>query len=451
MARLDRLGPAKEVAQIAAVIGREFPKALVAAVSRKEDAELQAALGRLTAAGLLFPQGTPLHVTFLFKHALLQDAAYSTLLRERRRALHKRIAETIECDFVEVGENQPELLARHYTEAGLIEKAASQWGKAGQRSLARSALVEATVHLNCALKQIELLPSTATLRREQMKLELALANALMHSKGYAAPETKSALDRARALIERAEMHGEAPDDPLLLFSLLYGYWVASYAAFDGDSIRELAAQFLSLAERQGTTVPLTIGHRIMGISLVETGQIANGRAHLDKALTLYDPAEHRLISTRFGQDSRVSILAFLAHAQWLLGYPEAASKNAERAVELAREISPAGLMYALGFTFIPQFYIGSYEMTNMLLDELVALADAKGSPLWKLAGLAFRGCLLAASGKDADAIQMLMEEIPKYRASGTSLWMPLLLCIVGREPFALGQNEIQRGQNADSP
>jgi hypothetical protein len=278
------------------------------------------------------------------------------------------------------------------------------------------ALAEAVVHLNRALRQIDLLPSSATFRREQINIELALVNALMHTKGCAAPETKSALDRARALLERAEMRGEAQDDPLPLFSLLYGYWVASYAAFDGDAIRELAAHFLSLAEKQGTTVALTIGHRIMGISLVETGHIASGRAHLDKALILYDPSEHRLIATRFGQDSRVSVLAFLAHAQWLLGYPKAARKYAERAVALAREISPAGLMYALGFTFIPQFYIGSYETTNMLLDELVALADAKGSPLWKLAGLIFRGCLLAATGNSVEAIQTLTEEIPKDRA-----------------------------------
>ena len=441
MARLDRLGPAKEVAQIGAVIGREFSKALIAAVSRKADAELQAALGRLTAAGLLFTQGAPPHVTFLFKHALVQDAAYSTLLRDRRRALHKCIAETLESDFVEVGENQPELLARHYAEAGLIEKAASQWGKAGQRSLARSALVEAVGHLNRALKQIGLLPSTAALRREQTKLELALVNALMHTKGYAAPETKTALDRARALIERAGTSGEAADDPLLLFSLLYGYWVASYAAFDGDATLGLAAQFLTLAERQGTTVALTVGHRIMGISLVETGRIADGQAHLDKALTLYDPAEHRLIATRFGQDSRTSILSFLARTQWLLGYPDAARRNAERAVKLAREISPAGLMHALGFTFLPQICIGSYETVNTLLDELVALADEKGSPLWKVSGLIFRGCLLATMGKGADAIHTLTEQIPKYLASGTRLWMPSILSCLATAYADQGQFE----------
>jgi predicted ATPase len=165
MARLDRLGAAKEVAQIGAAIGREFSDALLAAVVHKPDAELQPALDRLVAAGLLFRQGVPPHATYLFKHALVQDAAYGTMLREPRRALHARIAETLESQFAEIAENQPELLARHCTDAGLIEKAAGLWGKAGQRSLARSALIEAVEQFTRALGQIATLPSTPELRR----------------------------------------------------------------------------------------------------------------------------------------------------------------------------------------------------------------------------------------------------------------------------------------------
>ena len=160
MARLDRLGPAKEVAQIGAAIGREFSHTLLAAVVHKPEAELGAALDRLMAAGLLFRQGVPPYASYLFKHALVQDAAYGTLLREPRRALHTRIAETLEIQFAEIAENQPELLARHCTEAGLIEKAASLWGKAGQRSLERSALVEAVEQLTRALIRLRPCPST---------------------------------------------------------------------------------------------------------------------------------------------------------------------------------------------------------------------------------------------------------------------------------------------------
>ena len=223
--------------------------------SRKPEAELQSALDRLIAAGLLFRQGVPPHATYLFKHALVQDAAYGTLLREPRRALHARIAETLERQFAEIAESQPELLARHCTEAGLIEKAAGLWGKAGQRSLERSALVEAIAQLTRALDQIAALPATPALRREQIKLQVALITPLIHVKGYAAPETKAAAERARLLIEQAEALGEPPEDPLLLFSVLYGFWAANYVAFNGDVLRELAAQFLALAEKQKATVP----------------------------------------------------------------------------------------------------------------------------------------------------------------------------------------------------
>src|SRR5215467_11773322 len=207
MARLDRLGPAKEVVQIGAAIGREFSHALVASVVRRPEAELASALNRVVEAGLLLRQGVPPHASYLFKHALVRDAAYGTLLREPRRVLHARIAEVLESQFTEIAESQPELLARHCTEAGRIEKAASQWGKAGQRSLERSALVEAAAQFTRALDQIAALPATLALRREQIKLQVALINPLMHIKGYSAPETKAAAERARLLIEEAETLG----------------------------------------------------------------------------------------------------------------------------------------------------------------------------------------------------------------------------------------------------
>ena len=178
MARLDRLGSAKEIAQIGAAIGREFSHTLLAAVVRKPEVELTSALDGLMVAGLLFRQGMPPHATYLFKHALVQDAAYGTLLREPRRALHARIAETLEDRFADIAEAQPELLARHCTEAGLIEKAAGLWGKAGQRSLARAALLEGAEQLKRALDQIATLPASPALRREEIKLRVAFANAL---------------------------------------------------------------------------------------------------------------------------------------------------------------------------------------------------------------------------------------------------------------------------------
>ena len=424
MARLDRLGPAKEVAQIGAVMGREFSHALLAAVALKSSAERQSALDSLIEAGLLFRQGVPPHATYLFKHALVQDAAYSTLLREPRRALHTRIAETLENQFAEVAENRSELLARHFTEAGLIDKAAKLWGKAGQRSLERSALVEAAEQLTRALDQIATLPSTPELRREQIKFQVALITPLIHVKGYAAPETTAAEWRARLLIEQAEALGEPPDDPLLLFSVLYGFWVANCVAFNGNVVRELAAQFLALAEKEKATVPLMIGHRIMGSSLMLTGDIAESRAHYDRAIALYDPAEHRPLAGRFGQDAGVSILAYRSWAVWALGYPEVALADADHALKDAREIGQATTLLALSFITVTRILCRNNVAASALADELVALAEEKGALYWKAAGVVLQGCVLAPTGRAADAIQMITAGIAAWRSTGSTFLVP---------------------------
>ena len=261
MARLDRLGAAREVAQIGSAIGREFSHALLAAVTPKPEADLKSALERLIDAGLLFRQGVQPHVTYLFKHALVQDAAYGTLLREPRRALHARIAETLEGQFADITDIKPELLARHCTEAGLIEKAAGLWGEAGQRSLARAALLEGTEQLKRALDQIATLPATRVLRREEIKLEVAFANAL-------------------AL----------------------------------------------------------------------TGDLVGGKEHYDRALAIYDPAEHGRLTTRSGRDVGVTLLSFRSSCEWQLGYTAASRSDAELAVRSARETGQATTLMMRCFT-----------------------------------------------------------------------------------------------------
>jgi class 3 adenylate cyclase/predicted ATPase len=440
MARLDRLGAAKEVAQIGAVIGREFSHALVAAVAGKPGPELKSALDRLIEAGLLFRQGIAPHATYLFKHALVQDAAYGTLLREPRRALHARIADTLEAQFTDTAENQPELLARHCTEAGLIEKAVGLWAKAGQRSLERSALAEAIEHLTRALAQIATLPATPALRREEIKLRVALITPLMHVKGYAALETKAAVEQAHLLIKQAEALGEAPDDPLLLFSVLYGLWVAHYVAFDGDVMRGLAVEFLALAEKQKATVPLMTGHRLMGVSLLNTGNFAEARTHLDRGIVLYDPVEHRVLATRFGQDARVAALFYRSLTLWLLGYPDIALADADRAVKDAREIGQAAtLLPALGLSSMTHIHCGNYAVAGAQLDEVVALADETGALLWKWVGRVDQGCVLAASGKASDAVRMITSGITAWRSTGTTVWQPVYLLYLARSYGELGQ------------
>ena len=444
MARLDRLGPAKEVAQIGAAIGREFSHALLAGVARKSDAELNAALDRLIQSGLLFRQGVPPHASYLFKHALVQDAAYGTLLREPRRALHALVVQTLEESFPDIADSQPQLLARHCTEAGQIEKAAALWGRAGQRSLERSALIEAAEQIARALGQIAVLPSTPALRREEIKLQVALITPLMQVKGHAAPETKAAAERARLLIEQAETLGEAPEDPLLLFSVLYGFWVTSHAAFKSEAMCELAAQFLSLAEKQRLTAPLVVGHRLMGSSLTLTGDGARGRMHYDRAMALYDSVAHRPLVTRFGQDVGVATLSYRSLALWVLGYPEAAQADNEAAVKNARVLGHgATLMLALIHTSITRvLFCGCYSTGESSVNELVALVEEKGAMFWKIVGALLRAYLLALTGNTADAIPIISANIAAWQSNGTKMFMPLWLAYLSRAYVDSGQVEL---------
>ena len=351
MARLDRLGPAKELAQIGAAIGREFSHPLLAALTRKPEAELGSALDRLIDAGLLFRQGMPPHASYLFKHALVQDAAYGTLLREPRRALHARIAETLEGQFADIAESQPELLARHYTEAGLIEKAVSFWRTAGQRSLARSALLEGAEQLKRALDQIATLPATPDLHDEEIKLHVAFANAL-------------------AL----------------------------------------------------------------------TGNFVDGKEHYDRALAIYDPAEHRPLTTRSGRDVGVSLLSSRASCLYNLGYHAASHNDAERAVKNARETGQAAtLLYALQTAGFLHILWRNYTAANALVDELIALADERGAPVWKALGTALRGCLFVLTGRASDAVRAITSGITLLRSTGATLYEPRHLWFLAMAYAELGQ------------
>ena len=353
MARLDRLGPAKEIAQIGAAIGREFSHVLLSAVVSKPEADLNSALNHLISAGLAFRQGQPPHATYLFKHALVQDAAYGTLLREPRRALHARIAETLEVRFADIAETQPELLARHCTEAGLIEKAAGLWGKAGQRSLARAALLEGVEQLKRALDQIATLPATPTLRGEEIKLEVAFANAL-------------------AL----------------------------------------------------------------------TGDLVGGKEHYDRALAIYDPAEHGPLTTRSGRDVGVTLLSFRSACVWQLGYPTASRNDGERAVKNARETGQATtLMYVLYFANDSHIWCGNYAAANAQVDELIALADAKGTPYFKALGTAVRGWIFTETGKASDAVRAITSGLTSLRSSGATLYEPRHLQYLAMAYAELGQHE----------
>jgi predicted ATPase len=355
--------------------------------------------------------------------------AYGTLLREPRRALHARIAETLESQFAEIADNRPELLARHCTEAGLIEKAASLWGKAGQRSLERSALVEAIEQITRALDQIATLVATPPLRCEQIKLQIALITPLIHVKGYASPETKAAMEEAKCLIEEVEKLGEHVEDPLLLFTVLYGFAITHYVRMNGDALHALALQFLALAQKQSEAVPVMIGHRVMGHALLLTGQFLKSRAHYDEALKLYDPVKHAMVAARVGgQDARMTVLCHRARALWFLGYPGAALTDAKRAVSHAREIEHAvTLMHALAHASCTYLHCGVYYSADALLAELAQIADEKGAALWKAYGQMTQGALRLLMGKPSDAVSVLTSGINAFQATGATVFIPWYL------------------------
>ena len=351
-ARLDRLGSAREVAQIGAVIGRDFSYNLLREIAGIGDAPLQAALEKLADADILLVQGLPPASDYRFKHALIQDAAYENLLKSRRQALHRRTGEVLRDQFAATAAAEPELLAHHFTQAGMTEAAVEWWGTAGQRSLARSALVEAAEQLKRALDQIATLPTTPALRREEIKLEVAFANVL-------------------AL----------------------------------------------------------------------TGDLVDGKEHYDRALAIYDPAEHRPLTTRSGRDIGVTLLSFRSSCVWQLGYPAASRNDAERAVKNAREMGHATtLMYALSRAATSHTFCGNYAAAHAQVDELIALADEKGKAL----GTLVRGRLFALTGKASDAVRAITSGITSLRSTGATLYEPWHLWHLAMAYAELGQPDDAR-------
>jgi class 3 adenylate cyclase/predicted ATPase len=441
MARLDRLGSAREVAQIGSVIGRGFSYNLLKAVAGMDDAPLEAALEKLSDADIVLVEGVPPDSEYRFKHALIQDAAYENLLKSRRHVLHHRVTEALRETSADKAAAEPELIAHHFTEAGLIEEAIEWWGKAGQRSLERSAFVEAVKHFSRALSQIATLPATPTLRREEIKLQVALITPLIHVNGFAAPETKAAVERANLLIERAEAIHEGPEDLVLLFSVLYGLWVAQAVAFnDSDLVLELAKQTMAHAERRRATVPLMIGHRLMGTSLLYRGDFIESRKHFGQVIELYDPAEHRPLATRLGHDLRAAALSFRSWGVWLLGFPEAGLADADRALSDARELGQAGtLMFALTIATVTRIFCGNFATAIRSADELIALADQADGALWRAWGTLHRGRALVLSGKAAEAVSVISAGVGASRSTGAGYLLPLCLADLAWAYAELGQ------------
>jgi class 3 adenylate cyclase/predicted ATPase len=406
MARLDRLGPAKEIAQIGAAIGREFAHALLAAVVYAPERELTLALDRLIAAGLLFRQGVRPHAHYLFKHALVQDAAYSTLLRAPRQNIHARIAKVLEQQFPERASVEPELLARHLTEAGQVEAATSYWLKAGQRAAERSADEEAVRHLRRGLDMLASLPDSQDRDRQELEFQLALGTPLAARHGYGTPPVGSVRDRAIALCEKL-------GDTQHLLPSLYGQYAYCIASGRIPKALEYAERCQTLATRTGDRVTRLIAHRAMGASLAAMGEFEAARAQLELFLALENAEKDRSLSVNYVTDPHTSGLGFLALTLWVLGYPNKAVAAREKAFEHALEANHANTSGWVSVYAGAQLsaLLGSLQDVRAYVENLNGQPQGR-MPVWAISiGQIMKGWAIAWAGQLDDGVALMQQGI----------------------------------------
>jgi len=417
MARLDRLGPAsKEIAQIGAVLGREFVYELIESVATRPEKELQAALGQLDDAGLLFCRGTAPHASYLFKHALVQDAAYSTLLRGRRQELHARVAATLDERFTDLVERQPELLAHHLSAAGNADRAVEQWLQAGRHAADRLAYLEAIAHFERGLGLLHSLPEGQVRDGREIELQLALGLCLFPAKG--AVEAKLPYTRA---LELAESSGA----PLQRFEALYGVWQSNLVSGRITGARPLSERLLRMAEREGDDGLRLQAHHSGWSTWALAGDAAKTREHADAGRHLYDAnrhASHRLVYG--GHDPGVCARYMGAHAEWLLGHPEKALGSTSDSLALAGRIAhPFTLSTALILTSV--VYLNRREPQHALrqLEAAEALAAEQRLSLMLEPGI-LRGVALAGQGADDEAIARIREGVASWTRLGRTIFLP---------------------------
>jgi len=433
LARLDRLGPGREVAQIGAVIGREFSYELLRAVAVMPDSMLRAALNRLLASELVYRRGTAALTTYVFKHALVRDVAEEMLLRSRRRELHDVIARVLEEDFSEIVEAQPELIARHYREADNVAKAVRYLSIAGDRALSRSALKEAHEQITQALQLVSVLPEDDSRRRDELRLQISLARTLLEQKGYADQQVGEAYTKARDLSKRV-------GDPAMHLAVLYGLWAHHYVGGKPVTMLEQANEFLAFAERQNETGPIAVGHRLVGTSRLINGHIADASNALDQALGLYDPDVHgassgvgQTLRARFGQDVGITIYSYRSWALWLSGQPDGAQKAAEAALERshALEHDDQSRFYALWHAGMASLLLRHIDKVTEIGSKLTELANDRDLPYWQALGNFLRGWCLTRTGRPADAVGLLQDGLRLWVQTGSRIFRPICLALLG--------------------
>jgi class 3 adenylate cyclase/predicted ATPase len=418
MARLDRLAPVKEVAQIGACIGREFTLELLAAVSPLHDNELHDALQQLTNSELIFARGTPPDASYMFKHALVQDAAYESLLKSKRQQLHSRLADVLRQRFPDIVENEPEVIAHHCTEAGLTEPAIDYWARAGRLAAQRSSYLEAVAHLNKGLSLVPSLPDSAKPVEQELMLLNLLATPLMYTKGYAAPEAGRVYDRVHELCRQV---GES----VHIFQALSG--ISQYHMVRGDIDRALALaeEALPQAEQQSDIGPLLEAHRLMGLHCVWGGQFERALPHLNEIRNLFEPERHRDLALVYGQNHKMSSCTLQSQAVAALGYPEQALRWRQAALTEAEQTKHwFSRAYARSLTLNTLQYLRELKLIRDAVEDAINFAAEQSIMFYLAYALTIKGWLLSQLGSVEEGIDQMRDGLDVWRQTGSQANLP---------------------------
>jgi predicted ATPase len=421
MARLDQMHTAKEVAQLGAVLGREFPYEMLQAISSQDDEALQAGLAQLVEAELLYQRGRPPRARYLFKHALIQDAAYASLLKSTRQWVHQQIAQVLETRFPEVVETQPELVAHHCTEAGQDATAISYWQRAGQRAIERSAHVEAIAHLGQGLAVLTPLPETPERLQQELDLQIALGPALIATKGAAAPEVERTYARAQELCQQL-------GDTLQLFPVLRGLMLYYINRGSVQRAHQLGEQLLRLAQFQNDPAFLMLAHYMLGIVLFQRGEPASARTRHTQALAIYNTQAHRALAVHYGTDLGVASCSWLSLELWQLGYPDQALEHSVATRTLAQEVSH---LYSLAFSQAYAALLHQYRREVQAIHEqaesVMTIATEEVFAIRLAQGIVLHGWALAMQGQNESGIATIRQGLASALATGDNFYRPYFL------------------------
>jgi class 3 adenylate cyclase/predicted ATPase len=436
MARLDRLATVKALAQLGATLGREFAYDLLQAVSPWDEATLQRGLHQLVEAEFLYQQGLPPQATYVFKHALIQEAAYQSLLRSTRQQYHQQVAQMLEARFPATVATEPELVAHHYTAAGCAAQAVGYWQQAGQRAMQRSANVEAIAHLRQGIDLLTTLPETPARVQAELTFQTTLGPALMATRGYAAPEVAATYNRARELCQQAE---ETPE----LFPVLWGMWALYLGRAEHETAREFGEQCLSLARRLDDPALLLQAHHALGVSEFYLGQLSQAHAHLEQGIRLYDPQQHHALTFLYGNvDPTVACLVYAGWTLWLLGYPDQALERVNEALTLAQQLEhPYTLARGLYLTAFLHQLRREWQAVSEHANTAITVATAQQMALMLAVGPIMRGWALAMQGQRAEGLTQLRQGLDAYRATGAAYQRPHFLGMLAEVHQSLRQPE----------